>query len=270
LETLTYSSFICLLLSGVPLVIPSGFAISLSARIILTSMAGGLVLTKWATALPLGALPAFVGASGVNPFRQPNAVVLAASSRSIATATLSSEASVSRRSVLFVVSWIALSPWTAASAASLDGPALRGLDEPAPEGEAPFRNLGDGLLVQEVSAGNVDGPRVGPHARVSLKYVMRRSNGYFIDASFGFDRFDNYSFTMGTGSVIPGFEKALAGLHPGSRRRIVVPPALGYTKGTSTASPGPIPPDWGARRSLGAHAREPILFEVLIERVYDQ
>jgi hypothetical protein len=235
-------------------------------------MASGSVPQKRATVLPLPFLTSFVGAPGLNRLVQPKLAVPSAKSRSIPTASLSSDSSISRRSVLFAVSMAALSPWAAAAAgaASLDGPALRGLDEPAPEGEAPFRNLGDGLLVQEVSAGNMDGPRVGPHARVSLKYVMRRSNGYFIDASFGFDRFDNYSFTMGTGSVIPGFEKALAGLHPGSRRRIVVPPALGYTKGTSPTSPGPIPPDWGARRSLGAHAREPILFEVLIERVYDQ
>jgi hypothetical protein len=188
----------------------------------------------------------------------------------VSTSNASCSSTTRRALLLAAVGALGLSPRQSARAASLDGPALRGLDEQVPEGQSPFRNLGDGLLVQEVTAGSTDGSAVGPHSRVSLKYVMRRSNGYFIDASFGFDRFDNYYFTMGTGAVVPGFEKAMLGLRQGARRRFVVPPALGYSKGTGTGSPGPIPPDWGARRSLGAHAREAILFEVLVERVYDQ
>eukprot|EP00960_Hanusia_phi_P052510 761501-Hanusia_phi.AAC.1 len=32
-----------------------------------------------------------------------------------------------------------------------------------------------------------DGPAIGPDSFVSVQYVLRRSNGYFVDASYGFD-----------------------------------------------------------------------------------
>lgn len=69
--------------------------------------------------------------------------------------------------------------------------------------------------------------------------------------------------------VVQGFEEAVSGLKPGARRRFIVAPELGYaTSGTKPGtSPGPLPPDWGARRSIAAHAKEPLLFEVLVERV---
>lgn len=56
-----------------------------------------------------------------------------------------------------------------------------------------------GLKVQEIAAG--DGEPVGPNSFVSLHYVLRRANGYFVDASYGFDRFDTFDFKMGKDQV---------------------------------------------------------------------
>lgn len=159
---------------------------------------------------------------------------------------------------------LALSPiFPLKSRGALEYPELHGLDE-KPDELPPFRNV-KGVKIQDVYLGN--GKRIDEGSQVSIKYVMRRSNGYFIDASYGFDRFETYSFRPGKGQVVQGFEIGVDGMFEGGRRRFVIPPALGYVKGTGKQDPGPIPPDFGARRSLSAHSREPIIFEVLVVKV---
>jgi FKBP-type peptidyl-prolyl cis-trans isomerase len=128
------------------------------------------------------------------------------------------------------------------------------------------------VLVQDViSPPRGDGLAVGPGSSVTVKYVLRRSNGYLIYASYGGlgGRDEDFVFRMGQGNAVPGFEKALLGLAAGSRRRFVLPAALGYAPGGTRPgkSPGPLPPDWGSRRSIDSHCREPLLFEVLVSRV---
>lgn len=149
--------------------------------------------------------------------------------------------------------------------AALEYPELRGLDE-TPDDLPAFRMV-DGVRVQDVSAGDVSSLAVGPSTLASVRYVLRRSNGYFIDASYGFDRFDTYAFRPGSGQVTRGFDTAVAGMHEGGRRRFVIPPDLGYVVGTRKGDPGPIPPDFGARRALAAHCKEPLVFEVVVVRV---
>lgn len=48
-----------------------------------------------------------------------------------------------------------------------------------------------------------------------------------------------FSFTIGAGQVIKGWEQGLVGMRVGGKRRIIVPPSLGY----GTDSVGPIPPN---------------------------
>lgn len=166
----------------------------------------------------------------------------------------------------------------AARAVRIDGPALRGLDD-ADGGDigAPFVDVGEGVLVQDVPApagfiakGSA-GATVSEGAVVSVKWVLRRSNGYLIWRSFGGavgNVDEDFVFRVGRGEAVEGFEKALQGMQAGGRRRFVVPPRLGYVGGVKAGkNAGPLPPEWGARRSLSSHASEPLLFEVLISRV---
>merc|ERR1712216_235112 len=53
------------------------------------------------------------------------------------------------------------------------------------------------------------------------------------------DRGTPFSFTLGQGQVIKGWDQGLVGICPGEKRKLVIPPALGYgTQGAGNAIPG--------------------------------
>ena len=166
---------------------------------------------------------------------------------------------VCRRTVLRALALFSLAPSVAN--ADLKYPELRGLNA---ELKSPIFVSRNGVKLQEIAFGSGE-ETVEPGNTVSVKYVLRRSNGYFIDASYGFDRFDTFSFKAGTGDVIEGFDRGIQGMKVDGRRRFIVPPELGYVNGVKGA--GPIPPDFGAKRSIISHAKEPLIFEVLIVKI---
>eukprot|EP00879_Flechtneria_rotunda_P019772 GHRR01020780.1.p1 GENE.GHRR01020780.1~~GHRR01020780.1.p1 ORF type:complete len:125 (-),score=42.67 GHRR01020780.1:673-1047(-) len=68
---------------------------------------------------------------------------------------------------------------------------------------------------------------------------------------------------LGSDQVIQGLQDALIGMQQGSKRRILVPPQLGYL---STALQ-PQPPTFATKRQLANHSSEPLLFEIQLLRV---
>merc|ERR1719305_424849 len=53
------------------------------------------------------------------------------------------------------------------------------------------------------------------------------------------DRGTPFTFTLGVGQVIQGWDKGLVGICPGEKRNLVIPPEMGYgSSGAGNAIPG--------------------------------
>lgn len=81
------------------------------------------------------------------------------------------------------------------------------------------------LLVEDIEIGTGDEPIAG--VGVTVHYVgVAWSTGQEFDSSW--DRNDPLQFGFGVGQVIVGWDQGLAGMKIGGRRRITIPPHLGY------------------------------------------
>jgi peptidylprolyl isomerase len=83
------------------------------------------------------------------------------------------------------------------------------------------------LELEEITVG--DGDEAVAGKTVEVHYVgVAWSNGQQFDASW--DRGDTFKFALGKGQVIAGWDQGVAGMKVGGRRRITIPPMLGYGK----------------------------------------
>jgi peptidylprolyl isomerase len=70
------------------------------------------------------------------------------------------------------------------------------------------------------------GREAAPGDKVTVQYVLATySAGAVIQSSWTSGPF---SFTLGAGQVIPGWDKGVVGMHVGGRRELIIPPSLGY------------------------------------------
>jgi peptidylprolyl isomerase len=81
------------------------------------------------------------------------------------------------------------------------------------------------LMVEDITVG--EGDEAKPGQTVSVHYVgVSHSSGKEFDASW--NRGQPFSFPLGGGKVIAGWDQGVAGMKVGGRRRLVIPPHLGY------------------------------------------
>jgi peptidylprolyl isomerase len=80
-----------------------------------------------------------------------------------------------------------------------------------------------GLYVQDIVVGDGERADSGDVARVF--YTGRLSSGVEFDARSEGSPFEA---ALGYGIVIPGWDQGIVGMRVGGRRRLVVPPGLGY------------------------------------------
>jgi peptidylprolyl isomerase len=81
------------------------------------------------------------------------------------------------------------------------------------------------LLTEDITVG--DGAEAVSGKNVSVHYVgMAWSTGKQFDASW--DRNEPFDFGLGAGQVISGWDKGVAGMKVGGRRKLTIPPDMGY------------------------------------------
>jgi FKBP-type peptidyl-prolyl cis-trans isomerase len=93
-----------------------------------------------------------------------------------------------------------------------------------------------GLLWQDFVVGT--GTEAVNGGVVSVDYSGWLKNGTLFDSSS--NRGQPYTFTLGQGDVIEGWDEGILGMREGGSRRLIIPPDLAYG---STGSGGSIPPD---------------------------
>ncbi len=92
-----------------------------------------------------------------------------------------------------------------------------------------------GLSLQDLIIG--EGEEATPGQKVSVNYIGKLENGKEFDSSYGRGPF---SFSLGAGQVIKGWDQGVAGMKVGGKRKLVIPPNLGYG---SRGAGGVIPPN---------------------------
>jgi len=103
-------------------------------------------------------------------------------------------------------------------------------------GGAPPKRLG----VKDVVPGKGKAAKAGDSVTVQYVGVTHRTGKQF-DASW--DRGEPFTFDLGTGMVIPGWDEGLEGMKEGGRRLLSIPPEQAYGSEGS-------PPDIGPNEAL--------------------
>lgn len=123
--------------------------------------------------------------------------------------------------------------------------------------EAPSGSLGkkdnqeakqvDELKIETLEEGT--GREAQKGDRVQVHYRGTLLNGEQFDASY--DRGEPFTFNLGAGEVIKGWDEGVAGMKEGEKRKLVIPPDMAYGQSGS----GSIPPN------------SPLVFEVELIKV---
>ena len=92
-----------------------------------------------------------------------------------------------------------------------------------------------GLSITDLDLGNGEEAIAGK--KVTVNYRGMLENGKEFDSSYGRGPF---SFSLGAGQVIKGWDEGVAGMKVGGKRKLIIPPDLGYG---NRGAGGVIPPN---------------------------
>ena len=117
---------------------------------------------------------------------------------------------------------------------------MMSVPHPDEKGETPMDSTDSGLQYEDTVLGSGDLAESGQH--VSVHYTGwlydQGVKGKKFDSSK--DRNDPFSFELGAGMVIRGWDEGVQGMQEGGTRVLVIPPALGYG---ARGAGGVIPPN---------------------------
>jgi len=93
-----------------------------------------------------------------------------------------------------------------------------------------------GLIIEDVTVGQ--GAAAAAGQKVTVHYTGWLTNGTKFDSSK--DRNDPFVFPLVVGRVIKGWDQGVQGMKVGGKRKLTIPPALGYG---ARGAGGAIPPN---------------------------
>ena len=99
-----------------------------------------------------------------------------------------------------------------------------------PKDNRPKRVLDGGLILEDYESGT--GPAAKSGQKIGMRYIGKLENGKVFDSN---TKGSPFYFTLGKGDVIKGWDQGVKGLKLNGKRKITVPPAMGYG---SKAQPG--------------------------------
>ena len=94
----------------------------------------------------------------------------------------------------------------------------------------------DKLITEDLTVGT--GAEATKGQQVTVHYTGWLTNGTKFDSSM--DRRDPFVFNLGRGQVIKGWDEGVQGMKVGGKRKLTIPPAMGYG---SRGAGGVIPPN---------------------------
>lgn len=81
------------------------------------------------------------------------------------------------------------------------------------------------LVIEDLTVG--DGPQADAGQNAVVHYVgVSHSTGKEFDSSW--NRGEPFEFSLGAGQVISGWDRGVVGMRVGGRRKLTIPPHLGY------------------------------------------
>ena len=95
----------------------------------------------------------------------------------------------------------------------------------------------NGLIIEDISIG--EGQEAKDFNKIVVNYTGKLEDGTVFDSSLNPGR-TPYVFTLGSGSVIKGWDIGIKDMKVGGKRKLIIPPDLAY--GSSGAG-GVIPPN---------------------------
>ncbi len=90
------------------------------------------------------------------------------------------------------------------------------------------------VKIEDLQVGT--GDEAVPGATITVNYTGTLENGTVFDSSY--QHGEAFTLQLGAGQVIPGWEQGLQGMKVGGKRRLTIPPSLGYgAQGAGSAIP---------------------------------
>lgn len=135
--------------------------------------------------------------------------------------------------VLSAATWIFARKFNSAKVSASITPQTTASSSPTTSEEFPM----DRVSGQEIQVGTGQEAKTGD--TVNVHYSGYLIDGKKFDSSI--DRGQPFTFTIGSGEVIQGWDIGVASMRVGGKRRLIIPPSFGY--GSKDVGNGLIPPN---------------------------